>query len=222
MRLLLADDQILFVDNLRIVLETRAPDFEVVGVAHNGQEAVTFAQELRPDIVLMDVQMPEMGGVEATRIIGETCPGTQVVVLTKFDDNEYIRNAVKYGAVGYLLKEITPEQLIAAIRAVYQGIFFLSSSKIASKFIDNETQDRPVDTISSLESLADWYGDLSRREKEVLECISKGYTNKETAIELCIAVQTVKNHVSNIYSKLGIHDRLKLIAANARRNGSSR
>lgn len=213
-RILLADDQVMFVDNLKIVLEAKTPDFEIVGIARTGAEAISMACELSPHIVLMDIQMPEVDGVEATRAILTSCPGPHIIMVTKFDDDEYLRGALEYGAAGYILKEAPPAQLIETIRAVRQGSFFFSPGVVAKflHFLNNPGEPQLSNPFSE-EELRSWYRDLGRREKEILDCIAAGQNNKEIAVTLNLAVQTVKNHVSNIYFKLGVHDRVKLIAA---------
>ena len=128
MRVLLVDDQELFVRNLQIVLESRAGDIEVVGIARDGREALQRVRESKPDIVLMDVRMPVMDGVEATRLIHDRHPAIRVVMLTTFDDDEYVYHALEYGAVGYLLKSIPPDELFACIRAVAGGATLMSST----------------------------------------------------------------------------------------------
>ena len=208
------DDQVLFVENLKIVIESRAPDFSIVGVAYNGKDAVNLAIKLRPHIVLMDVHMPEMDGVDATERIMKACPGTSIIMLTKYDDDEYITAALQQGAVGYILKEIPPDKLITAVRGVSEGSFFLSP-QVASRLIDLAlgNRNRTGSASSTPASLNEWYHELSAREREVLDCIARGYDNKQIARKLSIAVQTVKNHVSSIYFKLGVHDRVRLIEA---------
>ena len=133
-RVLLADDQVLFVESLRTVLETRAEDFEVVGVAFNGREALQLVMEKHPDIILMDVRMPEMDGVEATKIIHETYPDIHVLMLTTFDDDEYVVEALNHGAAGYMLKDIPPADLIVSLRAVCKGSIIISP-QVANKLL---------------------------------------------------------------------------------------
>ena len=206
-KVLLVDDQKLFVESLRMVLEKITDDIIVVGVAQNGQEAVELASALQPNVILMDVRMPEMNGVESARIISERFSEIRIIMLTTFDDDEYIIEALKYGASGYLLKNVPPEDLIAAIRAVFEGNV-LMTPKVASKLVDklvNTTEDKPsVDiTLNS----PDWLNQLSNREKEILSLIAQGYDNREIAKRLYIGEQTVRNYVSIIYSKMGVKDR---------------
>lgn len=217
-KVLLVDDQVLFVESLRMVLEKMANDIAVVGVAQNGREAVELASSLQPNVILMDVRMPEMNGVESARIISERFSEIRIIMLTTFDDDEYIIEALKYGASGYLLKNVPPEDLIAAIRAVFEGNV-LMAPKVASKLVEklvNTTEDKPsVDiTLNS----PDWLDQLSNREKEILSLIAQGYDNREIAKRLYIGEQTVRNYVSIIYCKMGVKDRV-LVAKMASKAG---
>lgn len=217
-KVLLVDDQILFVESLRMVLEKMTNDIIVVGVAQNGREAVELASALQPNVILMDVRMPEMNGVESARIISDRFSEIRIIMLTTFDDDEYIIEALKYGASGYLLKNVPPADLIAAIRAVFEGNV-LMAPKVASKLVEklvNTTEDKPsVDiTLNS----PDWLDQLSNREKEILSLIAQGYDNREIAKRLYIGEQTVRNYVSIIYCKMGVKDRV-LVAKMASKAG---
>ena len=200
-RLLLADDQELFVDSLKYVLEGIARDFDIVGIARNGVEAVDLAKKHQPDVVLMDVRMPEMDGVEATRAINLLHPNIKIVMLTTFADDEYVHFALKYGAVGYLLKNLPPEDLVAAVRAVIHGTK-LFSPEIVPKI------DRTEYTASELDELLNT---LSKREKEVVSLLIQLKSNSQIAEKLGIADQTVRNHISSVYSHFEIYDRMELI-----------
>jgi DNA-binding NarL/FixJ family response regulator len=211
-KVLLVDDQVLFVESLRTVLETRATDFEVVGVALSGREAIQKVMDAQPDIILMDVRMPEMDGVEATKIIHEAYPGIHVLMLTTFDDDTYVVEALNHGAAGYVLKDIPPNDLIVSLRAVCNGSIIISP-QVANKLLRiregegktdeaAEPRTRPVPDGSFLRY-------LSKREIEILRLIGKGSDNALIARKLCIAEQTVKNHVSVIYSKLHVHNRMQ-------------
>jgi len=208
-KIVLADDQILFVESLRSVLETRAKDIKVVGIAHNGRETIEYVEKNRPDIVLMDVRMPEIDGVEATRIIHSNYPQTQVIMLTTFDDDEYVYEALRYGAAGYLLKDISPKELITAIHVIKEGIFIIAPT-VAQRIVQSLklTKETLVQSMESTNT-APWLKNLNRREIEILKLIAKGYDNKKIAEQLFLAEQTVKNYVSSIYSKLGAHDRME-------------
>lgn len=217
-KVLLVDDQILFVESLRVVLEKMANDITVVGVAQNGRDAIELTSTLHPDVILMDVRMPEMNGVESARIIIEQFSKIRVLMLTTFDDDEYIVEALKFGAAGYLLKNVPPTDLIAAIRVVYEGNILIAP-KVASKLVKklvNTTEDKPSEEITL--TPPDWLGQLSNREKEILSLVAQGYDNKEIAKKLFIGEQTVRNYVSIIYCKMGVKDRV-LVARMASKAG---
>jgi DNA-binding NarL/FixJ family response regulator len=203
-KVLLVDDQTLFVESLRTVLKIWAKGMIVIGVANNGQDALELVAAEKPDVVLMDVRMPGMNGVEATRQIKEKYPITKVLMLTTFDDDEYVIEALRLGAVGYLLKDISPAELIKAIQAIHEG-GVLISPKVAAKIVDKLVcQSGKEQSLDPGNTLID---ELSNREKEVLRLLAQGLDNKEISLQLFIAEQTVKNYVSVIYSKLGVHDR---------------
>lgn len=203
-RILLADDQQLFVENLKVVLEHQDDDISVVGIAENGDEAVRMALSLHPDIVLMDIRMPVTDGVEAARRIHKAEPGIAVLMLTTFDDDDYVHDALANGAVGYLSKNIPSSVLLESIRGVLAGTVQLSPEVVAH-LVDrpaprNTQGDFPVEH-------------LSPREREVLFLMSRGYDNRLIAERLFISEQTVKNHISRIYRKLGIHTRITAMKA---------
>ena len=199
-KILLADDQALFREGLRLLLSTQ-PDFEVVGEATNGEEALRLAAQLRPHIVLMDMRMPVLGGVEATRRLHETHPDCRVIVLTTFDDDELVFEGLRAGAVGYLLKAVSSPRLLEAIRTVARGESMLEPSvtaKVVAEFARLANQvSRPQVLVSP----------LSEREMEVLRLVATGATNREIAATLYIAEGTVRNHLTNILDKLGLSDR---------------
>jgi len=206
MRVLLVDDQQLFVENLKFVLETLSSEIEVTGIARNGNEAVALAAKDNPDIILMDVRMPIMDGVEATRVIHKDSPDVKIIILTAFDDDDdHVHRALRYGASGYLLKNIPSEELFASLRAVTTGAFTISPS-IARKLAGNSDEGR-----SSAAGSPRWLEFLTRREKDVLSLVSKGYHNKKIADTLYISEPTVKNYVSSIYSKLETSDRFQVM-----------
>jgi DNA-binding NarL/FixJ family response regulator len=209
-KVMLVDDQTLFVESLRLVLETRAEDIVVVGVALNGKIAVELAERELPDVVLMDVRMPELDGVESTRALKEKFPQMKVVMLTTFDDDEYVVKALHLGAEGYLLKDVPPQDIILAVRTVYQGGVLIApqvASKLANRLfqLDYGHSDR----FSGAAGDPAWLKLLNDREKDILWLLSKGYDNKEIAARLYLAEQTVKNYVSVIYDKMGVRDRVQ-------------
>jgi DNA-binding NarL/FixJ family response regulator len=200
-RILLADDQVLFREGLRTLLSVQ-PDFEVVGEAANGEEALRLAQEHCPDVVLMDLRMPVLDGVAATRRLCASDPACRVIVLTTFDDDEYVFEGLRAGALGYLLKDVSSEKLFEAIRAAARGGSVLQpaiAAKVVAQFARLAGQVPHAD-----ESLVE---PLSSRERDVLQLIAQGKTNKQIAAALYIAEGTVKNHVTNILGKLGVSDR---------------
>jgi len=200
-RILLVDDQALFREGLHTLLSARS-DLEVVGEASNGEEAIRQAARLQPDVVLMDLRMPVLDGVAATRRLHASQPDCRVIVLTTFDDDEYVFEGLRAGAVGYLLKDVPAEKLVEAIRAAARGESFLQPSvaaKVVAEFARLADQ-APPRSDGLIEPLTD-------RELEVLRHVAKGKTNKEIAADLFIAQGTVKNHVTSILSKLEARDR---------------
>lgn len=199
-RLLLVDDQALFREGLRTLLELRE-DLEVVGEATNGEEALFMAARLRPQVVLMDLRMPVLDGVEATRRLRESHPECKVIALTTFDDDETVFDGLRAGAVGYLLKDAPSDTLVEAIRATARGESFLHPS-IAKKVLAEFT--RLSNRSAALATLDE---PLSEREREILALIGGGLSNKEIAGRLFLAEGTVKNHITNILGKLQVRDR---------------
>ncbi|ORC32755.1 DNA-binding response regulator [Marispirochaeta aestuarii] len=207
-RVVLVDDQVLFVESLQTVLELRSDDIEVVGTAHNGEEGLEVIRAARPDIVLMDVRMPGMDGVEATRRLHQEHPEIKVVMLTTFDDDVYVREAMQYSAVGYILKNIPATNLINSIRAVMDGTIQLSPS-VMHKIVSPEIDPEPAVNVGKKSRTELHASDFSRREREVLYFLSRGLDNRTIGEKLFIAEQTVKNQISRIYGKIGSHDRFK-------------
>jgi len=200
-RILLVDDQPLFREGLRTLLSVQ-PDFEVVGEAGNGREALRLASSLLPSVVLMDLQMPVLDGVAATRRLHQELPNCRVIVLTTFDDDEMVFDGLRAGAIGYLLKDASSEKLGEAIRSAARGESFLQPSvaaKVVSEFARLTTK-RVVNSNALTEA-------LSEREVEILRLIASGASNREIAAIVFLAEGTVKNHVTNILGKLGVRDR---------------
>src|SRR6476661_8570972 len=195
-RVLICDDHALFRRGLIMVLESEE-GIDVVAEAEDGEEAVLKAEETAPDVVLMDVRMPKMSGIEATRAIAETVPSTKILMLTVSDEEEDLYEAVKAGATGYLLKEISIEEVADAIRAVVSGQSLISPS-MASKLLTEFTNlAKKADEKQAVPSPR-----LTDRELEVLKLVAQGMSNREIATELYISENTVKNHVRNILEKL--------------------
>lgn len=200
-RLMLVDDQALFREGLRTLLSVQA-DIEIVGEAGNGAAALPMAERVRPDVVLMDLRMPGLDGVAATRRLRALLPTCQVIILTTFDDDEDVFAGLRAGAVGYLLKDVTSTRLIEAIRAAVRGESFLQPSvaaKVVAEF--SRLAERPATLSQSLVE------PLSERELEILRLIAEGASNKEIGSALAIAEGTVKNHVTSVLGKLGVRDR---------------
>ncbi|MGH2593673.1 MAG: response regulator [Anaerolineae bacterium] len=203
---LIVDDQRLMREGLATLLAL-APDMHIVGQAGDGAEAIRLAKHLRPDVILMDIRMPGTDGVTATQAIRSSLPETQVIILTTFDDDEYVLAGLRAGACGYLLKDMPSEQLADAVRAAARGDSPLEPA-VARKLINLVAGVVPPAKSSSV-PLVD---PLSEREVEVLRLIAQGYSNKDIAEALVIAEGTAKNHVSNILSKLNARDRAQAVA----------
>jgi DNA-binding NarL/FixJ family response regulator len=204
-RVLIADDQPLYRRGLEVVLHTE-DSIEVVGEAENGEEAIAKAEELAPDVVLMDVRMPRINGIEATRAIRDRVPTTKVLMLTVSDEDSDLYEAIKAGASGYLLKEVSVEEVADSIRAVMQGESKITPS-MASKLINEFTaMSKRADERQRLPVPA-----LTVRELEVLKLVAKGMSNRDIADELFISENTVKNHVRNILEKLHLHSRMEAV-----------
>ncbi len=198
---LLADDQELVRAGFRLILELAG--FDVVGEARDGAEALELARELQPDVALMDVRMPGMDGIEATRRIGLAGLRTRVLVLTTFDMDEHVYDALRAGASGFLLKDAGRERLIEGVRTVAEGESLFAPS-VLQRLVDHYVARPPVGRISGLDQ-------LSEREVEVLRLMGRGLSNSEIGEELVISLATVKTHVRHVLSKLGLRDRVQAV-----------
>lgn len=228
-KVLIADDQELFATGIEIILKGPGQDLcRVVGKARDGREACEMVRLYRPDVVLMDIRMPRVDGVEATKRIHERYPEVKILILTTFDDDQYVFEALNNGALGYVLKDVSEEDLLTSIKAVYLGNFHVSPS-IGYKLVKRvEEGSRAIEAAETqyqgeLNYLASCFDSLSMREVEILHWLMLDYDNHQIAERLCIAEQTVKNRVSSIYAKLGVSDRThakryvnQLIAAHGR------
>lgn len=201
-RILLADDQTIIREGIRSLLMSHE-DLSVVGEAGDGEAAVTQAQRLKPDVVLMDIRMPKMDGVEATRLIKGDLPETVVIVLTTFDDDEYVIKAMTYGASGYLLKDIGSDKLVEAIRDGMNGSIILPG-RIAAKITSRLSQN----TAPSVHT-----EDFTQREVDIIRLMASGKSNGEIAQTLYLTVGTVKNYISQIYMKMNVSDRANAVIA---------
>jgi DNA-binding NarL/FixJ family response regulator len=201
-RVLIADDHTLFRDGLRALLSS-VPDTEVVGEAATGDEAIEQAAELQPDVVLMDIQMPGTNGIQATRRILHTSPHIGVIVVTMFDDDDSVFAAMRAGARGYVLKGADQAEMLRVIRAVARGeaLFGPAIAKRLMSFFATPRRDAALQV----------FPELTDREREVLDLIAQGYNNTEIAEHLVLSPKTVRNHVSNVFSKLQVVDRAQAI-----------
>ena len=205
-KILIADDQELIRQSLQIILSNE-PDFTVTENAANGLEGVRSVRRERPDVILMDIRMPEMDGVVCTQIIKENYPDIKIIILTTFDDDEYVFNALKFGASGYLLKGISIEELTKAIRKVYQGNAMINED-IASKVVRLFSQ--MAQGSFSIQVDEKQSQELKENEWEIIVQVGRGLSNKEIASALNLSEGTVRNNLSHILSKLGLRDRTQL------------
>jgi DNA-binding NarL/FixJ family response regulator len=196
--ILLVDDQNLIRQGLKALLELE-PDLQIIGEAENGQIAIDLTRELQPNVVLMDIRMPIMDGVMATREICRQFPDVNILILTTFDDDKYVSAAIEYGAKGYLLKDTPSEEIAAAIRAVDRGYTHLAPGMM-EKIISGRVNEPEIALPTEL-------ADLTPRELEVLKLIAAGANNREIAQKLYISEGTVKNHVTNLLNRLNLRDR---------------
>jgi DNA-binding NarL/FixJ family response regulator len=200
MRILLADDQALVRGGLRLILDAE-PDIEVIAEAADGHEAVARAIDTKPDLVLMDIRMPALDGIEATRRLLAELPETRVLILTTFDLDDYVVDAFRAGASGFLLKTAPPPQLVAAVRTVQEGDALLAPSS-TRKLIEQAA--RPPSGAPVLDQ-------LTAREHDVLQLLARGLTNAEIAAELVVEPSTIKSHVASLLSKLNLRDRVHAV-----------
>ncbi len=207
--ILIADDQLLFAENLKIMLETLTDDIRVAGIAADGVQAVEMAEALNPDIILMDIRMPNMNGVDATKAILRKNKSQKIVIMTTFQEEDYVTATLNHGAIGYLLKNMKSSDLITALRAVNNGSVLISPQVISQllRHADEEMDEAEAARCRSL------YESFSNREKEVLHMMASGYSNRRIAQTLFLSEPTVRNYISSIYAKLGTNDRMEVIAS---------
>jgi DNA-binding NarL/FixJ family response regulator len=203
-RVLIADDDGLMRAGL-IELLSGEPELEVVGEASTGREAVERARRLAPDVVLMDVRMPDLDGIQATRELARAAPSARVLILTTFEQDDYVFGALRSGASGFLLKRSKPEELIAAVHAIAQGDSLLSPS--VTRLVIERMAQQPTPELAARGKL----DELTRREREVLELIARGLSNREIAAQLFVEESTVRTHVKRIQMKLGLRDRVQIV-----------
>ena len=201
-RVLIVDDQQLVRVGFRLIVESE-PDLSVVGEAGDGQAALDLIARARPDVVLMDIRMPRMDGIEATRSIAQHSGGPRVLVLTTFDADEYVYSALRAGASGFLLKDTPPEQLIDAIRVVAAGEAVVAPS-VTRRLIEEFARRSPLDPTAAATDLTD-------RELEVLKLVARGMSNSEIAADLILGEATVKTHLGRVLTKLNLRDRVQVV-----------
>jgi DNA-binding NarL/FixJ family response regulator len=204
-RVLIADDQDLVRAGLRMILEAQ-PDIEVVGEAAHGSAAVAMVVEHAPDVVLMDIRMPGMDGLEATRLLLSRAGATQVLMLTTFDNDEYVYEALRAGAAGFLLKTAPPQRLVEAVRLIHAGEALLAPS-VTRRLIATYVRRPPPGRSAETTRLAS----LTERELEVLREVGRGRSNSEIAADLVVAETTVKTHVNRLFAKLAVRDRVQAV-----------
>lgn len=204
-KILIADDQTLMCDGLKTILELEE-NFNVIGTVKNGEEVLEFCKVNKPGLILMDIRMPKMDGVKCTQILKTLYPEIKVLVLTTFNDTEYIIQALNYGAVGYILKDIEGDDLIKAINDAYKGSLMLPSS-VAKKLAEKLSQNTFITKQKEKRVL----NGFSEREEEIAKMMTMGFNNKQIASSLFISEGTAKNYISNIYSKLGTSDRIAAV-----------
>ncbi|HLI89311.1 MAG TPA: response regulator transcription factor [Ktedonobacteraceae bacterium] len=208
-RILLADDHTILRAGLKMMLNAQ-PDMEVVGEAQDGRQALQEAQRLQPDIILMDITMPDMNGIEATKQIKKELPDVKVLILTMHEHEEYVFQALRAGASGYMLKEAADTDLISALRIIQSGQFYLSpaaQSVMVGDYLQRVRTGEEKDSYSS----------LTEREREILKLVAEGYTNNQIAERLVISPKTVDTHRTHIMDKLNLHSRAELVKYAMRR-----
>lgn len=205
-KILIAEDQELMRQSLQIILGANS-DFEVTDAVENGREVIRSVRREKPDIILMDIRMPEMDGVTCTQIIKESNPEIKIIILTTFDDDEYVYNALKFGASGYILKGVTAKELADAVRTVYNGEEMLNAD-IAKKVL--KMFRKIAQSNFSISVNNEYTKDLSDAERNVIRCVGRGLSNKEIASELHLSDGTVRNYLSSVLSKLDLRDRTQL------------
>ena len=204
-RVVIADDQALLRSGFRMIVEAR-PDLEVVGEAEDGEQAVALVRELEPDVILLDIRMPNLDGIEATKRIVDSGSATRILVLTTFDLDEYVHGAIRAGASGFLLKDVRPAELVDAIRVVAAGNALLSPAAVGTLLERYGSTGADAGDRSAIDALTD-------RELQILRLLAGGLSNSEIAEALVVGETTVKTHVSNLLRKLGVRDRVQAVIA---------
>ena len=208
-RIVIADDHALMREGVRALLQ-KADDIEVVGEAEDGRQAIDRCKELEPDVILLDIAMPNLGGLEAALEIRQVCPRTKIIVLTQYEDREYVSRFLKIGVSGYILKKAAGAELASAIRGVVRGGLVLAPEVARVALEEREAAADGIQTVDAYETLTD-------REKQVLKLVAEGHSNKEIAELLAIGVKTAMSHREHVMGKLGVHGRTELIRFALRR-----
>ena len=204
--IIIVDDQVLFVESLAEVISNRCDFIDIKGLAHNGKEAITLVEKFNPQVVIMDIKMPVMSGVEATRLIHERWPHVKIMVLTTFDDDKYVYEALKVGASGYILKNLPPDEIINCIKALEGGASQLSH-RIAEKLIHYPVEDKSKVTVE----IPNWLYDIKSTDREIVKLLCEGDSIKEIAAKVFLAEQTVKNYLSNLYGLMDVAGRFQAV-----------
>lgn len=207
MKLIIIDDQRILAEGLKLLL-SQEPDIEVVGIGENGREAIALTQACQPDVVLMDIQMPVMNGVEAIKLIKEQHPQVHCIILTTFSDDDYIFEGIRNGAAGYLLKDASPKEIAEALRVVYRGGALIQPD-VAAKMLKQFSQMANHNSIDSKSGQVSFEG-LTEREEEIAALVAAGLSNLEIGEKLYLTEGTVKNNLTRILQKLELRDRTQL------------
>ena len=208
-RLVIADDQRLFRQSLRVVLEHET-DLKVIGEAGDGQEAYEQAKDLRPDVVLMDVEMPKLDGIAATRILTKALVGIKVLILSSYSDDDRVLQGIQAGAVGYIVKDATPDEFVKIIRATHEGVdttspYLANLHPVVLARLRSNAAAPPVSSVDHADL------NLSPREREIVDLLVCGKSNKEMAAQLCLSGDTIKAHLQHIFRKIGVSSRLEAV-----------
>jgi DNA-binding NarL/FixJ family response regulator len=216
-RVLIVDDHPIFRHGVRYTLEASG-EFEVVGEAADGQKAIQVAEQLNPDVMLVDINLPGLNGLEVARVVRRRLPQTALIILTVYEDDEQLFNAIKVGAAAYSPKDISPDQLLQITRLVAQGHYLINENVLSRPFVASRVlkQFRELASVEQEGHMV--FAPLTGREVEILDCIARGRSNKQIAMDLNISDQTVKNHITAILRKLNVNDRTQAVIY-ARRHG---
>lgn len=219
LNIMIADDQYLFLESLKAVIENLDSQMKVVSTVLNGKEAIEKLKIIPVDCILLDVRMPIMDGVTASKIIHEKWPDITIIILTTFEDEEYVTDAIENGASGYLLKNISPQMLISGIRMVCNGSMLLAPD-IAASLIQLLHKNKTAGELISGQKIPDWYYDLTAKERLIIKHILLNKTNSEIAKDIHVGPQTIRNYISSLYNKLDVSNRHLLIEKAAKLSSS--